>query len=302
MRVLLIGFGSIGKRHYEVLSSFCQIKTIDIVTKQTLENKRTFQSLEEVKNLKSYDYFVIASQTKKHFEQLKFLELHLKDKIIFCEKPLFERNKALKILKNRVYVGYVLRFHPLFEKLEKLIKNDTIININASCGQYLPTWRVDRDYRDSYSAKKEEGGGVLLDLSHEIDYVQHLCGKIEDVKSYQLKVSDLEIDSDDLTALIGRTTYGTVVNISIDYISKITHRKVHLDTINASYELDFIRNRLIQKNSSGEENIFENRALERNSMFQKMHQSILDAKTEASTYDEALEVMKTISTIQEQNR
>ena len=302
MRVLLIGFGSIGKRHYEVLSSLCQIRTIDIVTKQTLENKRTFQSLEEVKNLKGYDYFVIASQTKKHFEQLKFLELHLKDKIIFCEKPLFERNKALKILKNRVYVGYVLRFHPLFEKLEKLIKNDTIININASCGQYLPTWRVDRDYRDSYSAKKEEGGGVLLDLSHEIDYVQHLCGKIEDVKSYQLKVSDLEIDSDDLTTLIGRTTYGTVVNISIDYISKITHRKVHLDTINASYELDFIRNRLIQKNSSGEENIFENRALERNSMFQKMHRSILDAKTEASTYDEALEVMKTISTIQEQNR
>lgn len=302
MRVLLIGFGSIGKRHYKVLSSFCQIKTIDIVTKQTLENKRTFQSLEEVKNLKSYDYFVIASQTKKHFEQLKFLELHLKDKIIFCEKPLFERNKALKILKNRVYVGYVLRFHPLFEKLEKLIKNDTIININASCGQYLPTWRVDRDYRDSYSAKKEEGGGVLLDLSHEIDYVQHLCGKIEDVKSYQLKVSDLEIDSDDLTTLIGRATYGTVVNISIDYISKITHRKVHLDTINASYELDFIRNRLIQKNSSGEENIFENRALKRNSMFQKMHQSILDEKTEASTYDEALEVMKTISTIQEQNR
>ena len=300
--MLIIGYGSIGKRHEEILLSFDSVRQIDIVTKQTLPNKITYKNLEEISVITKYDYYIIASETYAHHEQLRYLEDRLSNKLIFCEKPLFETDKHLMIVKNKVYVGYVLRFYPLMKKLKVLIKNEKVISVNVNCGQYLPTWRPDSDYKNSYSAKKEEGGGVLLDLSHEIDYVQWLFGKIYEIKSYQLKVSDLDIDSDDLTIIIGKTEKETVVNISLDYISKITTRRIFLHTLNDSYELDFINHRLLQKDKNGQENIYKADEVERNHMFTRMHQAILNNKESVCTYNEALSVMSTIAKVQEQNR
>lgn len=302
MKVLIVGFGSIGRRHYEVLSKISQVQTIDLVTKQNIENKKCYKSFEEIKNINGYDYFVIATETNKHFEQLKYLEDNVKDKFIFCEKPLFETKKELDIKNNKVFVGYVLRFHPLLEKLKEFLKDEKIISANAKCGQYLPSWRPNSDYKNCYSAEKEEGGGVLLDLSHEIDYVQWLCGKIQTLHSIQCKISDLDINSDDLTMLIGKTDKNVLVNISIDYISKITHRKLIVETLEHTYELDFIVNKLVKKNKSGFEELYDFENLERNYMFKKMHLDIFNQQKNICTFKEALEVMDTISTIQEQNR
>jgi len=299
MRILLIGYGSIGKRHYNVLSKLNT--TIDIVTKQTLDDKRVFSTLTDVEDIGHYDYYLITSETNRHYEELKYLENNVNDKIIFCEKPLFKTKKDLSVTRNSVYVGYVLRFHPLLQKLRDLILNKKIININVKCGQYLPTWRVDTDYKKSYSAYKDKGGGVLLDLSHEIDYVQWLTGKIGDIKSYQVKISDLEIDSDDLTTFIGKSESGSIVNISIDYISKITHRTLYVDTIDNSYFLDFINNSLIEKDKNGKENVFNSKQLQRDDIFESMHKSILNKEDIASTYSEADDVMDIITIIQEQN-
>ena len=301
MKVLLIGYGSIGKRHEEVLTSFKNIETIDIVTKQNLENKITFKSLEEVLNIEGYDYYIIASETSKHYEQLKFLDLRVKNKKIFCEKPLFDTKQGLEIVQNSVFVGYVLRFHPLLEKLKELIVEEKVISVNIQCGQYLPSWRPSVDYRKSYSAFKNQGGGVLLDLSHEIDYLQWLFGSIEELKSYQLKISDLEIDSDDFTTFIGKTVTGAMVNVSIDYISKITHRVMMVNTIDCSYKLDFIENKLIEVDKEGKKIVVESKKLERNDMFRWMHSSILEDKQQCCILEEAQEIMSTISAIQEQN-
>lgn len=302
MKALIIGFGSIGKRHYDVLSKLSEIRSIDLVTKQNIENKICYKSFEFVNNINQYDYFVIASETNKHFEQLNFLEKNVKDKLIFCEKPLFESKQDLEIKNNRVFIGYVLRFHPLLEKLKEFVKKEKILLVNAKCGQYLPSWRPNTDYKNCYSAKKDEGGGVLLDLSHEIDYVQWLCGKINEIKSYQVKISDLEISSDDLSMLIGKTNKNILVNISMDYISKITHRKLLVETLEHAYELDFISNKLIKKDKNGLEETYGFSNLERNYMFEKMHLDIFNQQKNVCIFKEALEVMDTISTIQEQNR
>jgi predicted dehydrogenase len=302
MKVLLIGFGSIGRRHYEILSKMPQIQTIDLVTKQTFEDVICYKNLQDVDNINQYDYFIIASETKKHFEQIKFLEENVKNKLIFCEKPLFETKRDLEIRNNKLFVGYVLRFHPLLEKLKEFVKNEKIILVNAKCGQYLPFWRSDRDFRNCYSAKKEEGGGVLLDLSHEIDYVQWLCGQINEIKSYQVKVSDLEIDSDDLAVIIGKTEMNAMVNISIDYISKMTHRKLLVETFENTYELDFISNKLIKKNKFGLEELYILNNFKRNYMFEKMHLDVLGKQENICTFNEALKVMDVITIIQEQNK
>lgn len=302
MKVLVIGYGSIGKRHYEVLSQLPQVYSIDLVTKQNIEDKICYQSLEDVDDICQYDYFVIASETSKHFEQLKFLEENVKDKLIFCEKPLFKSKQNLDIKHNQIFVGYVLRFHPLLKKLKDMINGEKILYVNAKCGQYLPTWRPNTDYRNCYSAKKDNGGGVLLDLSHELDYVQWLCGRIQVLNSTQTKVSDLEISSDDLTMLMGKTDKDILVNISIDYISKIIHRKVLIETLEHTYELDFIVNSLVQKNKQGLEELYSFSNLQRNYMFEQMHLDIFQKQKNICTFKEALEVMDTISTIQEQNK
>ncbi|MFA5462068.1 MAG: Gfo/Idh/MocA family oxidoreductase, partial [Sulfurimonas sp.] len=158
------------------------------------------------------------------------------------------------------------------------------------------------DYKKSYSAKKKGGGGVLLDLSHEIDYVQWLCGNMEEIKSYQVRISDLEITSDDLTMLIGKTNKNVFVNISIDYISKLTHRRVVVETFQNSYELDFITSKLVKRNKLGLEEVYSFASLERNTMFEKMHLDILNKQKTICTFEEGLKVMNTICTIQEQNR
>jgi CMP-N,N'-diacetyllegionaminic acid synthase len=302
LRVLIIGYGSIGKRHEEVLLDIEYIKSVDIVTRQKIDNRVTFTHLEKVESLNRYDYFVIASETNRHYEQLRYLESNLINKTIFCEKPLFETKRKLVIKKNTLFVGYVLRFHPLLDRLNNFLKNEQVISANVSCGQYLPSWRAEIDYSKSYSASKKKGGGVLLDLSHEIDYIQWMFGKLQEVKSYQVKISDLEIDSDDMTTFIGKTERGVIITLSIDYISKITHRRVMVHTIESSYELDFIQNTLIQKDKKGLEQRYSISNLQRNYMFESMHNSIIrNSGDSACTFDEAEDTMEIITTIQEQN-
>ena len=124
MRVLVVGYGSIGSRHCEVLSSLGH--EVQVLTSKDLKEFKSYKSFEEI-SLNEFDYFVIATPTNKHFENLEFLNKNVKNKIIFCEKPLFESKKAYLKLENSVFVGYVLRYHPLLLKLKNELKNEKII-------------------------------------------------------------------------------------------------------------------------------------------------------------------------------
>lgn len=302
MKTLIIGYGSIGKRHEEVLLNIPKITQIDIVTKQSLLNKNTFISLDSIIDIETYDYFVIATETNKHYTQLKFLDSKVRNKIIFCEKPLFQTSEKLDIVNNKVFIGYVLRFHPLLQQLKNKLETQQVLSVNAYCGQYLPDWRPNTDYTKTYSASKVMGGGVLLDLSHEIDYIQWLCGDILELKSYQVQISDLKINSDDMTTVIGKTVNNVFINLSLDYISKLTRRKLLIHTINSTYELDFIKNTLIERNKEGLEHISSFSNLERNHMFTSMHKAIiLNGIGDTCTYAQGINVMQTITKIQKEN-
>ncbi len=303
MKVLLIGFGSIGRRHFDVLKSFPEVSEIHIVTKQDLLTEKTYASLQMVTQINDYDYYLIASETNKHFEQLSWLNTQVKGKKIFCEKPLFEKSYPLNDINNEVFIGYVLRFHPLLQKLKSLVKGHRVLNINVACGSYLPNWRGNIDYKDSYSAKKDQGGGVLLDLSHELDYTNWIVGQLVNIRSFQTKISNLEIDSDDLVSLMATTKKGVVVNLSIDYFSKLAHRKILLNTDDFTIELDLIANKLVQTFMSGENQVHELAGLERNYLFEKMHQEILFSaeKEYVATLDEGLTLMHQIQKIQDEN-
>lgn len=282
MKVLIIGYGSIGKRHYSILSNIKKISSIDIVTKQKVNNITTFKSLNDIKKLELYDYFIIANETFKHYDSLKFIDKHIKNKIILVEKPLFKDYINYKP-KNKVFVAYNLRFHPVIQYLKRY----KFIYFNAFVGQDLTQWR-ERDYKDNYSTKKKQGGGVLRDLSHEIDYIQYINGNMKSIKSIVSKKSDLNIDCEDIAVSIG-CTKNTILNFSLDYISKVPFRNIIAHTSNETFICDLIKNTINGKKV---------KSIDSNYTYKKMHKSILKNKFDKiCSYEEGLNTMKTIQTI-----
>lgn len=298
-KALLIGYGSIGRRHCAILTENFNF-TVDIVTKQKIERHRCFQYLFDVDILDQYDYYLITSPTQLHYEQLEYLNTMLDNKKIFVEKPVYSIPHFLKI-KNLVYIGYNLRYTSVMGELKRLIAKEHILFIQSYVGQYLPTWRKNIDYRNSYSALKKQGGGVLLDLSHELDYIQYLCGTISDINCYNEKVSDLEIDSDDIFTAIAKTVNGTIVNVTMDYISKHAMRYCIVHLYHKTIYADFMTGAITISDKAGNKYTIHIESEIENYSYRYMHEDILDdsrLQKKVCTYREAMAVVELIAKIQ----
>ncbi len=296
LSAIVIGYGSIGKRHAKILQSINEISDIYVLSNQMDLPFKSISSLEETFEINP-DYLVIASPTTYHYKHLKFIENNFKGKKILVEKPLFNSFKELKIVNNDVYVGYNLRFHPIITKIKKLIEDRKLWNINVLCGSYLPEWRPGRDYRNTTSAKKDLGGGVLLDLSHEFDYVQWLAGRLNLKYAINEKVSNLEIESNDLLLFVGKTKMDAYVNITLNYFSRKPIREIILDGDGISLKADFIANKLSVV-LDHETSDFSWPNMEKNDTYLAQHKSILQENSiKACTFSEGLELMYLIDNI-----
>ncbi len=276
MKVLLVGYGSIGKRHYEILNSFDDISSIDVVTKQDIAELCTFKTLQDIKDISIYDYYIIATETSKHFEQLDYICKNTTGKNILVEKPLFDKEYTLRSCNNNVFVAYNLRFHPLLQKLKEILEDEEVYYANVLAGQYLPTWRPDQDYRESYSAKLSLGGGVLRDLSHELDYINWLFGNITVISSINTKISDLEIESDDIFTALAKTDNGTIINVTMDYISKMPLRKIMIHTKTKTIEADIVTNTINTFNKDGIKSSIILDKVHRDYTYTNMHKAIIN--------------------------
>ena len=300
LSALVIGFGSIGKRHAEIMNAMDEVAHLSVLSSQSGLPYNTLSSLEEIPRLNP-DYVVIASPTDQHDPQLKFLEEHLQGKKILVEKPLFDSMAEFKVRNNEVVVGYNLRFHPLLNKIRELCQGRRLWNIHVFCGSYLPDWRPGRDYRATSSARKHSGGGVLLDISHELDYVQWLCGKIIPEYVCNEKVSDLDIDTDDLLILSGRTEGGAHLQIGLNYFTRKPIRKIIIDGKDISIHADLITNTAtIHENGISSDYSWPN--FIKNDMYITQHKDILSDKTSwTCTYEEGKETMGLIDIIRSLN-
>ena len=193
---LIFGYGSIGSRHASILKKNFKLNKIYIYTKKNIQGFTVIKKLQDIKKLK-IDYFVIASPTSKHLKNLEFIEKNFKNKKILVEKPLFHRGIKKNFKKNKIYVGYNLRFNNLIRYVKDFIKGKKIIDIKITCNSYLPDWRPKTNYTKTSSASKLLGGGVILELSHELDYIRWIFGEIEWVSAYVNRLSDLNIDVED---------------------------------------------------------------------------------------------------------
>jgi predicted dehydrogenase len=149
---------------------------------------------------------------------------------VFVEKPLAHGLAGVDALlaaaaeRHRIVcVGYNLRFHAGLCKLQELLQGGAIgrpLVIRAEVGQYLPDWRPGRDYRGGYNVTAAQGGGIILDASHELDYVRWLGGEVQAVYCCAGHLSNLEMDVEDTAALILRLSSGVLAEVHLDCIQR----------------------------------------------------------------------------------
>ena len=303
MRALVIGYGSIGKRHADLLSNNQEFDGIDVyvLTSQQISSAKRIATLEEIPDL-APDYVVIASPTTQHYDQLRFVDENLTGRLILVEKPLFDREAEFSSENNKIFVGYNLRFHPLIQKIKKTIEGRDLWSLHVICASFLPSWRPGRDYRETSSANKAAGGGVLLDLSHELDYLKWLAGNFSVCSAISGKVSNLEIDSDDILLLSGRTERGAYVQVNLNYFSRRPIRRLSIDGDGISVQADLIGNTLDIVEDEQESN-YSWPDLKRNFSYLQQHRAILsrDPLT-ACTLEEGLSTMRIIEDIRLNHR
>ena len=223
-KVLIVGSGSIQKTHMKVLRLID--KNIIIHTIPTRKNLKN-----ELKKLKKFnpEYIVICSPSSFHYRHFLFIEKNFQNKIVLIEKPLFIKFQSIgKNLNNKYFVGYNLRFHPVIIYLKKFLQKKKILSINIISHSFLPSWRK-KNYKHSVTAKKKLGGGVLLELSHELDFLKWLFKKVKILQVFNKKISELKINTDDILNLSGKVNKKSFLNLNINFFSRINCRRIKVD-------------------------------------------------------------------------
>jgi predicted dehydrogenase len=240
VNVAVVGAGSIGSRHQRILKQLGH--QVSVVSANSPD--ADFRSMSDALERESFDYVVIASQTSQHVTDLSALINNRFSGRVLIEKPLFEKLHTLEDNNfSFAAVGYNLRFHPAIVWLkDTLPKLGKLSSANFYVGQYLPTWRPDSDYRKSSSARDISGGGVLRDLSHELDLVQYLFGDWQQLTAVGGKFSDLEIATDDTFSILMTSTNCNAISVQLNYIDRIKQRYITINGNSGTVSIDLISN------------------------------------------------------------
>lgn len=213
-RILIVGLGSIGKRHLRLARELFPQADIRVLRHQKCTStpeysNGCFSELDQAVEF-APRIAVIANPAPFHISSAQRLAdagAHL-----LVEKPLAASADGVAQLLESIHerrlvllTGYNLRFLPSLQMFRDLLEAKEIgrvISVRCETGQYLPSWRPDADYRQNVTARRELGGGALLELSHEIDYLRWIFGEIENVTARISRQSTLDIDVEDTAHLI----------------------------------------------------------------------------------------------------
>jgi predicted dehydrogenase len=242
-KIAIVGLGSIGNRHLKNIAHVLQERgasySIDLVrSNRGTDNNHDIVHL--INNIyytydetpTDYDVILITNPTHLHYQAVKMFVP--KTQNMFIEKPVFDDiNLSIGELKLKAdgiyYVACPLRYTDVLQYVKNNIDLSKVYSARAICSSYLPDWRPGVDYRNTYSAHLNEGGGVSIDLIHEWDYIQYLFGVPEQVYNLRGKFSALEIDSDDLSIYIAKYEK-MMIEVHLDYFGRKTVRELQLIT------------------------------------------------------------------------
>ncbi len=294
MKILVVGCGSIGRRHVSNAASLAEVGVFDLdgdAARACAEGNRaeTFPSLEAALDWEP-DGVVIATPHSSHLRVAKAAVEAGADVLI--EKPISDNPAGIaefldlaEARNRRVFVVCNLRFHPAVELLKAgLLEIGRCLFARAHYGNYLPDMRKEVDYRTLYCSRRETGGGVILDSIHEIDYLSWFFGDVESVCATSATIGDLDIDVEDYAAVNLTHECGVRAEIHLDYLQRCKRRGCEivgtegtLVWVSEGKKPERCRVRIFRASTGKWETLLSSDGIDEARPYEKLMQSFLDA-------------------------
>jgi predicted dehydrogenase len=239
LKVLVVGLGSIGRRHVANLLARTDVQVAVLrrspTDAETTKSELGVESFADRDAAAAWDpdVVIVAGPTSAHVETARWalsLPAH-----VLVEKPLADRTEELAALADAarhaqriVAVAHNLRFHPALQAIRDAIHGGRIgrlLSARIEAGSYLPDWHPGEDYRVGYAARSELGGGALLTLDHELDLALWIAGPARLVAGARHRTGTLELDVDDLAEVVLAHDGGTLTSVHVDFVDRAYNRR-----------------------------------------------------------------------------
>jgi predicted dehydrogenase len=234
MKFLIAGLGSIGRRHFRNLIALGEKDIILLRTRKAtlpddeLAGYPVETDVREAFKKHKPDAVIIANPTSMHLDVA--IPAAESGCHILLEKPVSHSLERLDVLEkaakksgSRILIGFQFRYHPTLNKARELIQSNSvgkILTVHAHWGEYLPQWHPWEDYRQGYAARADLGGGVIITLTHPLDYLRYLLGEVDSLWSFNGHISPLEVDVEDVAEIGLRFADGTVGAVHVNYFQR----------------------------------------------------------------------------------
>ena len=252
MKFLIAGLGSIGRRHFRNLIALDERDIVLLRTrKATLPNDELAgypveTDLTEALQKHKPDAVVVANPTSLHLDiAIPAAEAGCH---ILLEKPVSHSLERLDVLQktaermgSKILVGFQFRYHPTLNKARQLIQSSAlgkILTVHAHWGEYLPQWHPWEDYRPSYAARAELGGGVIVTLTHPLDYLRYLLGDVDSLWSFNSHISPLDVDVDDVAEIGLKFANGAIGGVHVNYFQRPPVHRLEIVGTNGTLRWD----------------------------------------------------------------
>jgi predicted dehydrogenase len=234
MKFLIAGLGSIGRRHFRNLIALGEKDIILLRTRKAtlpddeLAGYPVETDIHEALKKHKPDAVIVANPTALHLDvAIPAAEAGC---AILLEKPVSDSLDRLDRLQqaaqksgSKILVGFQFRYHPTLNKARELIQANAIgkaLTVHAHWGEYLPQWHPWEDYRQSYAACADLGGGVIRTLTHPFDYLRYLIGEVDLLCSFNGHISPLELDVEDVAEVLLKFVNGAVGGVHLNYVQR----------------------------------------------------------------------------------
>lgn len=252
MRFLIAGLGSIGRRHFRNLIALGETDLVLLRTRKgtlpddELEGYPVETDLNAALRKHKPDAVIVTNPTSMHLDvAIPAAEAGCH---ILLEKPVSHSLERLDVLQqaaeksgSKILVGFQFRYHPTLNKARELIHSNIlgeILTIHAHWGEYLPQWHPWEDYRQSYAARADLGGGVIVTLTHPLDYLRYLLGEVESLWSFNGHISSLAIDVEDVAEIGLKFASGTVGGVHVNYFQRPPVHRLEIVGTNGTLRWD----------------------------------------------------------------
>jgi predicted dehydrogenase len=252
MKFLIAGLGSIGRRHFRNLIALGEKDIVLLRTRKAtlpddeLAGYPVETDLGEALKKHKPDAVIVGNPTSMHLDvAIPAAEAGCH---ILLEKPVSHSLDRLDVLQkaaeqsgSKILVGFQFRYHPTLNKARELIQSGTlgrVFTAHAHWGEYLPQWHPWEDYRQSYAARADLGGGVIVTLTHPLDYLRYLLGDVESLWSFNGHISPLQVDVEDAAEIGLKFASGAVGGVHVNYFQRPPVHRLEIAGSNGTLRWD----------------------------------------------------------------